>query len=55
MHIPSANWTLSESSSQALDRSLGAVRRIDSRLVLDKISAMLAELSSDDAGVMEKP
>jgi hypothetical protein len=40
--------------SRLIDRSLGVIRRIGSQLIQDKKAAVLAELSSDGAGVVEK-
>jgi cytochrome P450 len=40
--------------SRLLDRSLGVIRRIGSQLIQDKKAAVLAELSSDGTGVVEK-
>jgi hypothetical protein len=40
--------------SRLLDRSLGVIRRIGSQLIQEKKAAVLAELSSDGAGVVEK-
>ncbi|KAH9030860.1 cytochrome P450 [Lactarius deliciosus] len=40
--------------SRALNRSLEVIRRIGSQLIQDKKAAVLAELSSDASGVVEK-
>ena len=47
LHQPTAR-------SRVLDRALGVVQRIGSKLIQDKKAAVLAELSSDGAGVVEK-